>query len=415
MTRSPRVVVVGGGAMGTATARDLALRGAEVVLVERGAFAIGTSGRMHGLLHSGARYAVADPSTARDCARENRILRRIAPGCLTETGGLFVEGPEESATDFEETLAACRACSIRTTVLEGAAVRRREPALSPGIERAIAVPDAVVDPLRLCAANAMAAEACGARLETATAVVDLRLDGTTVTGVEVAPAEATGSNPRPNSTDWIDADFVVNATGAWADRLLAAAGVDLPLRWSRGTMVAVDMPGFGTVVNRCRPPGDADIAVPIGSAAVLGTTDEEIDDPADVEADRGAATALVDDLAAVVPGVADARWLRAYAGVRTFLDPGDANVATRELSRGCTLLDHASRDGIDGLLSVVGGKVTTARLVAERIADRVGAAVGLEAACRTDERPLPGTDAPDRLDGFMRAAGLPRSFASTFD
>jgi glycerol-3-phosphate dehydrogenase len=89
------VVIVGGGGTGAALAHDLVLRGLAVTLVERGEVTSGTTGRHHGLLHSGARYAVKDAESAVECIDENRILRRIAPGSFEENGGL-VGGP---ATD----------------------------------------------------------------------------------------------------------------------------------------------------------------------------------------------------------------------------------------------------------------------------------------------------------------------------
>jgi glycerol-3-phosphate dehydrogenase len=87
---TPHVVIVGGGGTGGALAHDLVLRGLRVTLVERGELTSGTTGRHQGLLHSGARYAVADPASAVECSSENRILRRIAPGSFEENGGLFV-------------------------------------------------------------------------------------------------------------------------------------------------------------------------------------------------------------------------------------------------------------------------------------------------------------------------------------
>ena len=75
---TPHVLIVGGGGTGGALAHDLALRGARVTLVERGEFTSGTTGRHHGLLHSGARYAVNDRESAVECIEENMLLRRIA-------------------------------------------------------------------------------------------------------------------------------------------------------------------------------------------------------------------------------------------------------------------------------------------------------------------------------------------------
>src|SRR5512141_2189293 len=90
MTQPYHVIVVGAGSTGTATAHDLALRGFAVTVVERGEIASGTTGRNHGLLHSGARYAVKDPEAAAECIAERDILARIAPEVLELNGGLFV-------------------------------------------------------------------------------------------------------------------------------------------------------------------------------------------------------------------------------------------------------------------------------------------------------------------------------------
>src|SRR3954453_23000781 len=89
------VLVIGGGATGAGVAWDAALRGFEVVLVGRGDLAEGTSGRFHGLLHSGGRYVVKDSVAAEECVAENVILRRVIPDCIEDTGGLFVTMPED--------------------------------------------------------------------------------------------------------------------------------------------------------------------------------------------------------------------------------------------------------------------------------------------------------------------------------
>jgi len=85
------VVVIGGGAAGTGTARDLAMRGFNVTLVERGNLVEGTTGCTHGQLRTGGRYAVSDRESAVDCMQESRILHRTAGHCIDDTGGLFVQ------------------------------------------------------------------------------------------------------------------------------------------------------------------------------------------------------------------------------------------------------------------------------------------------------------------------------------
>src|SRR5881275_3573773 len=108
-TLSTDVLVIGGGATGAGVAWDAALRGYDVVLAERRDLGEGTSGRFHGLLHSGGRYAVKDPKAAEECIHENRILRRIAADCIEDTGGLFVSTPIDSPEYADRFVEGCRA------------------------------------------------------------------------------------------------------------------------------------------------------------------------------------------------------------------------------------------------------------------------------------------------------------------
>jgi glycerol-3-phosphate dehydrogenase len=139
------VLVIGGGATGGGTALDLALRGLRVALIERADLTDGTSGRYHGLLHSGGRYAVRDPQSARECIAENRILRRIIPHAIEDTGGFFVTTPDDDPAYAATWLAACRACGIEAEEVPVTEALRQEPTLNPRILRAFRVPDAACD------------------------------------------------------------------------------------------------------------------------------------------------------------------------------------------------------------------------------------------------------------------------------
>ena len=101
MNREFDVIIIGGGATGAGVARDCALRGIKALLIERHDIATGATGRNHGLLHSGARYAVNDRESAEECIRENMILRRIASHCVEDTGGIFISLPEDGL-DFQK-------------------------------------------------------------------------------------------------------------------------------------------------------------------------------------------------------------------------------------------------------------------------------------------------------------------------
>ena len=408
MATETDVVVVGGGSTGAGVARDLAMRGLAVTLVEKGTLTSGTTGRMHGLLHSGARYAVADRESARDCIRENRVLRDVAAHCVEETGGLFVKRPEDAEEYFQAKLEGCRACDVPAEVLSGDEARRIEPYLAADVEKAIRVPDAAVDPFRLVVANALDAETHGARIATHAEVVDLLTDGDRVTGVEVRHGEGPGrTDAAAGTTEEIRADHVVNATGAWAGQLAAMAGVDVAVRPSKGVMVVTNCRQVDTVVNRCAPKGDADIVVPHETTAILGTTDVEVDDPEDYPEKRWEVDLVIDELAALVPVLREARTLRSYWGVRPLYEPpGTGTEDSTDVTRDFFLLDHADRDGVAGLTTVVGGKFCTYRLMAEAVSDHVAGRLGVAAACRTADEPLPGSEDPGKLDDAMDAYGL---------
>ena len=110
----PHVVIIGGGGTGGALAHDLTLRGVKVTLFERGELTSGTTGRHHGLLHSGARYAVKDAESAVECIEENTILRRIAPGSFELNAGLFVALTDEEVEYEKVFTPACEASGIPT-------------------------------------------------------------------------------------------------------------------------------------------------------------------------------------------------------------------------------------------------------------------------------------------------------------
>ena len=113
MNKSTEVLVIGGGVTGCGVLFDLAQRGFKAILVERGALSNATSGRFHGLLHSGGRYAVKDAEAAEECIIENRILRKIMPHCVEDTGGMFVSTPWDPPEHADVFMKSCHAVGIR--------------------------------------------------------------------------------------------------------------------------------------------------------------------------------------------------------------------------------------------------------------------------------------------------------------
>lgn len=392
--------MIGGGATGAGVVRDLAMRGVAVTLAERGGLSAGATGRSHGVLHSGARYAESDPTGAAECIEENELLRDIAGACVADTGGLFVSLEGDDDDYFERKRDACREVGIDAEEVPVAAARQAVSGLSADVSRAMRVPDGVIYPSRLVAALAADARGHGATIRTHSPVTDIRVSDGAVTGATV-------------DGEHVDADVVVNAAGAWAEGCAALAGVNVPMQPTKGVMVGVDYDGVGPVLNRARSPSDGDIAVPHAGRTVLGTTSVVVDDPDEYERGDEEVQRVIEECAAMVPAFRDAVVLDDYWGVRPLYAPGERRRAAatadepgtgeaRGISREFTLLDHGA-DGVAGFYSIVGGKLTTHRVMAETVADRVCDRLGVDGDGRTGETPLEAADDPERLDRLVTA------------
>jgi glycerol-3-phosphate dehydrogenase len=379
------VLVIGGGSTGAGVVRDAAMRGFSAVLVERRDLADGTTGRFHGLLHSGGRYAVKDPSAATECIEENRILKRIAADCIEDTGGLFVSTPWDDPDFGDRFVAGCRATGVPVEEVPVADVLRREPRLHPGIRRAFEVPDAAIDPWKTVWSCARSAEEYGARVLVYHRVVELLRNGDAVTGARVVD-DRTGEELE------IAARVVVNAAGAWAGQMAALAGCRVDVLPGKGIMIAMNHRLVQAVVNRCKMPADGDILVPIRTVSVIGTTDTHVPDPDDLEVTQAEVDEMLDEGEKLVPGFRRSRALRVWAGARPLFSKSDVAEESRDVTRSHALLDHRERDGVGGFVTITGGKTTTFRLMAEVTVDAVCEQLGEERPCRTAEEPLPGSE-----------------------
>lgn len=395
---SPRIVVIGGGATGLGVIWDLALRGIRATLVEQGDLCHGTSGRFHGLLHSGGRYAVRDPRSAEECIRENRVLRRVAGPAVEPVGGYFLALPEDDPAYVRSWRAGCEAAGIPVRPVDPAEFLRREPRANPRVATVFAVPDASIDSFRLAQQLVAGARRLGARILTRHRVVAARAQGGRVVGVEVENAQGRVT---------LDADMVINAAGPWARRVGHVFGVEIPMVLAKGSHLIFNERLSSAVLNRLIPPDDGDILVPHDVTSILATTSLAVDEPEDVEVTEAEVSLLLERGEALVPGVSGRRVLRAFAGVRPLFDPEGSPGGMRDeraITRGLSLLDHEERDGLGGLISIVGGKLTTFRLMAETAVDLALERMGLVAACRTRDTPLPGAHSPDPVPLHLERA-----------
>lgn len=398
------VIIIGGGITGVGTARDCALRGLRTLLVERFDLTNGATGRNHGLLHSGARYAVTDRESAAECIRENRILKRIASNCVDETGGLFITLPEDDLTYQKQFIESCLAAGIKAEAMDPKEALRLEPSANPALIGAVKVPDASVDPFRLSSANALDAAIHGAEILTYHTVTAFIKDGDRVVGVKLRDS-------RNGVESEARASVTVNAAGIWGQRIAEMAGAVIRMLPAKGSLLVFGHRVNRMVINRCRKPANADILVPGDVVCVIGTTSDKVpfEECDDIRVTASEVNLLLEEGCRLAPTLADTRILRAYAGVRPLV-ASDDDPTGRSTSRGIVLLDHETRDGIPGFISITGGKLTSYRLMGEMATDLICKKLNIDKPCRTAELPLPGSEKkinPARRDAlaFKAAEG----------
>ena len=375
-----KIIIIGGGGTGAALAHDLVLRGFEVSLFERGELLSGTTGRHHGLLHSGARYAVHDPAAAKECIAENKILRRIAPQAIEQNDGLFVALNDADLAYKPAFLNSCRASGIPARELTAEQALALEPELNPSLKAAVQVPDATMDAWRLPLHFYATAKANGARIRNFSEVIGVyRKDGA-VTGIRIFDHQ----NHREYS---VQADLIINAAGAWAGKICDLAGVQLPIMPGPGVMVALEGRLTNMVINRLHKADEGDIIVPQRNLTILGTSIWLSDDPDDVELPRDHGPRIIKLCADLVPAVKKTNVHSTWYAVRPLIAQEQAQDPV-EISRDFDCYDHRQRDNLEGLISVIGGKATTLRAMAEKTADLICRKTGRDIVCQTKTKKL---------------------------
>jgi glycerol-3-phosphate dehydrogenase len=421
------VIVIGGGITGTGIALDAATRGLRVALVEKHDLAFGTSRWSSKLVHGGLRYlATGNVGIARRSAVERGILMtRNAPHlvnampqlvpllpemntasrALVRVGFAAGDGLRKLAGTPSSTLPRSRCVSAERTIEMAPTVRR--DGLSGGL---LAYDGQLIDDARLVTAVARTAAQHGARILT-------RVSASRATGTSV-----TLTDERSGESFDVSARAVINATGVWAGEV----DTSLRLRPSRGTHLVFDAKTFGNPVAALTIPIPGEInrfvfAMPEQLGRVyLGLTDEDAPGPIpDVPQPTSEEISFLLDTVNTALDVAltPADVIGAYAGLRPLIDTsaadersmGKQHRRTADVSR-----DHAVVESTSGVISVVGGKLTEYRFMAEDVLDRAVTLRGLTATgCRTRNLPLVG--APSNPVATLRLpAELPGSLVARY-
>ncbi len=381
------VLIIGGGVTGTGLSRDLAFRGISSIVLEQETINAGASGRNHGLLHSGARYVSSDLVSAMECKKESDILKRIAPHCIEDTGGLYVATRSDEDAYVSDFPQLCRKAGIPCQSVSIKNALEVEPCLSKDIKAVFRVEDASVDPFHISLENMNQAIEYGARYFNHCRVIKFERSGRKIRKVVARDF----LNKRKVE---IESQIVANAAGPWSGLVAGLAGIKVDMTYSQGSLLITHKRISHHVINRLRRPSDGDILVPGGTVSIFGTTSRRIPDLDSILPSIKETDLLVDEGKCMVPELEHTRYIRAYAGVRPLFGKGGSD-DDRSVSRGFFLIDHTT-DGIDNFITTTGGKMTTFRLMAEKTADLIGGKLKNATPCQTAARPLKSS-APSQM------------------
>ena len=393
------LLIIGGGIVGAGTARDAAMRGLKVALVEQEDVAYGTSSRSSKLVHGGLRYLQqGEISLVFESVSERRVLLEIAPHLVNPLGFLFplYKGGKLSPATLNlgmwlyDGLSLFRSPKIHKNLTPKEAGEAEPALLHEGLRGAPLYYDCSTDDARLTLENALDAQAHGAEIFTWTRATGFLRDGAgRVVGVTVLDRHA-------GTTRELRASVVINATGPWTDRVRNPAGDRPPLlRTTKGVHAVVPrerLPLRHAVV--CNHPDDKRVlfAIPWGDRTYIGTTDTDYEgDPADVACSGADIRYLLACMAYYFPGsqLGPADVVATWAGLRPLIA---SSGTTSSVSR-----EHEIHVDSDGLLTIAGGKLTTYRKMSGELVDRAVALLRLTGAVQaplaeayTARQPLPG-------------------------
>lgn len=383
MAQKNHVVIIGGGGTAIATMYDLCLRGFKVTIIEKGELTSGTTGRHHGQLHCGARYAMGDKNIAKECMSESEILRRIAPNSIEYNMGMFVALNDDDMQYKDVFIQSCLAAGIPAKEIPTNLAFEYEKELNRNIKASVLVPDGTIDPWRLAISFAAGAlKTNNAEIKTYHEVIGFNKNGRNIESVVAI-------NHTTNKKVTIKGDIFINAGGPWAGKLAALADIDLSVSPSPGTMLAMKKRISNMVVSRLHKAGDGDIVVPQRNLTIIGSTQWLSDNPDINIVPQEDIDFLNKSAIDIFPCFENLEYHTAWAAARPLFGKHSSAEDVRNLSRDFASIDHSLHDGIDNMISIVGGKATTLRAMGEIVSDMLCNKIGLNIKCTTADYVLP--------------------------
>ena len=400
------LVVIGGGVIGTGVARDAALRGIKTLLLEKEDFGYGTSSRSTRLIHGGLRYlSHFDFKLVRQDLREREILLKIAPHLVKPLPFLL---PLTSLSQRSVMAAGMRLydmLSYDKSVPSYQHFSRRqmteiEPGLRmAGLKGAYRFYDCQISfPERLCIENALSASEHGAVLVNHAEVTGIAKTGNSVDKIQI-------KDGLSRDKCEVQSRMVLNVGGHWADGIQGMA-IPSPMNKVRTTMgihlVTPKISNNATVLF-AKSDGRLIFVIPWEDYSLIGTTDTEYSgDKEFIGAEAEHVEYLLREAQHAFPGLKTEDIHYTYAGLRSLV--GSVGQKVSNISRSHKLVDHEVVDRVGAFLSILGGKITGHRSIAEEAVDLVCKKLIIDASCKTAETLLPGAPGVD-AEELAKVAG----------
>lgn len=358
-----KVVIIGGGIAGLSVAFDLSLRGFECILLEKDRVGSGTTTKCAGMLHSGARYIVSNPDIARVCYEESEVFKKIFPFAVGKSTGIFVILDDSDPDYIDKFEKGYKKAGMKFSRLSRSACMNLVPRISEKINGGFRTSDAVVNPHIVVAAYKDQLKNMG---------TDVREFNTIKSGIRDGKKWKLLVNDSIDNKDYfLNADVVVNASGSWSGMVAKTLSLNLDLVFIQGTMFILKNKVCDRVVSICAPNKTGDVIIPSGEVSLAGSTWHELLSNDYIPVTTKDRKEVVKTAGQVFSSVSLKTIDGYFSGIRTHLKPGEKSSGTFSVDRNYAIIDHQERDHVPDAYTILAGKLTLGRLVAEKLADEI--------------------------------------------
>jgi len=369
-----KIAVIGGGIAGLSIARDLAMRGLDITLFDRQKIGYGTTTQCAGMLHSGARYATKDLKTAKLCLQENKIVQRIVPHAVGKQKAYFVRYTDDEPEYEKNFIKGCKKVGIPIKKISGKIARQNEPMLGPRISHVFETPDKVIDTFTLMFSY----------------FYDLRKRSNVKiyenTEIKSTKFDKDKWKIRTNKATF-SFDFVINSSGDGLSQVSKLFGQNVELSYIYGSMALFSGRLNSRIITRCAPNATGDVIVPAHKFTLIGSTWHKRDKRSVVKINKEDEKEIREIAGNMIPEARSSKLLSSLTSVRTHLRD-DSYSDSFGNKRDFLILEHQDHGKYINLMSVLPGKMTIARYVAEQTGDIVCKRLNIKKESKTAITPI---------------------------